>query len=90
MARALQLWKEKQKIDPDMPNRGYSFVKIMTYVANGERLPAESNKQTNPSIEDPAKSRGKTPESRSSRPVNAWKWSAATDEQGANSQSDPS
>ncbi|MHC4177730.1 MAG: 3-keto-disaccharide hydrolase [Planctomycetota bacterium] len=28
-----QLWKEKQEIDPDMPNRGASFVKILQYVA---------------------------------------------------------
>ena len=34
VARALQLWEEKQKTDPEMPNRGYSFVKIMTYAAN--------------------------------------------------------
>ena len=29
VARALQLWKVKQEIDPDMPNRGFSFVKIL-------------------------------------------------------------
>ena len=34
VAWALQLWKLKQEIDPDMPNRGFSFVKIMTYAAN--------------------------------------------------------
>jgi hypothetical protein len=34
-ARIGQLWKEKEKIDPDMPNRGMSFVKIMRYVAEG-------------------------------------------------------
>ena len=28
-------WKEKEEIDPDMPNRGASFVKIMEYVAEG-------------------------------------------------------
>jgi hypothetical protein len=28
-----QLWEEKQRIDPDMPNRGASFVKILEYVA---------------------------------------------------------
>ncbi len=28
-----QLWNEKQKIDPDMPNQGASFVKILQYVA---------------------------------------------------------
>lgn len=32
-ARIGQLWQEKEKIDPDMPNRGASFVKIMEYVA---------------------------------------------------------
>jgi len=32
-ARIGQLWKEKCQIHPDMPNRGFSFVKIMTYVA---------------------------------------------------------
>ncbi|MFC1597475.1 DUF1080 domain-containing protein, partial [Planctomycetota bacterium] len=38
-ARVVQLWKEKEKIDPDMPNRGFSFVKIMTYVAEVELTP---------------------------------------------------
>ena len=28
-----RLWEEKQRIDPDMTNRGFSFVKIMEYVA---------------------------------------------------------
>jgi len=28
-----QLWKEKERIDPDMANRGASFVKILEYVA---------------------------------------------------------
>ncbi|MCH8218579.1 MAG: hypothetical protein IH892_17610 [Planctomycetes bacterium] len=32
-ARIGQLWQEKQKSDPGMPNRGASFVKIMEYVA---------------------------------------------------------
>ncbi len=32
-----RLWAEKRKADPDMPNAGQSFVKIMEYVAkNGE------------------------------------------------------
>jgi len=31
-ARISQLWAEKQRLDPDMPNRGISFVKIMVYV----------------------------------------------------------
>jgi len=36
-ARIGQLWKEKEKIDPDMPNRGASFVKILEYVAAVEK-----------------------------------------------------
>ena len=82
--RLHQLWQEKQRIDPNMPNRGASFVKIMTYVANGEKLPAEDNRQPDPSVEDPAKSLDATPETRSSKPVHAWKWSAATDTEGRN------
>jgi len=35
-ARIGQLWKEKERIDPDMPNRGASFVKILAYVAENE------------------------------------------------------
>jgi len=31
-----QLWKAKEKIDPNMPNRGASFVRIMEYVADEE------------------------------------------------------
>ena len=31
--RVGQLWKEKRRLDPDMPNRGASFVKILNYVA---------------------------------------------------------
>ncbi len=33
--RVGQLWKEKRRLDPDMPNRGASFVRILTYVAEG-------------------------------------------------------
>ena len=36
-ARIGRLWKEKLKIDPDMPNRGASFVKIMEHVARNEK-----------------------------------------------------
>ncbi len=32
-SRIGRLWKEKQKLHPDMPDRGASFVKIMEYVA---------------------------------------------------------
>jgi hypothetical protein len=62
-SRVNQLWKKKQAIDPDMPNRGFSFVKILAYVAGGERLSAEQNRQEKPSTDDPAKSPGDdTPE----------------------------
>ena len=32
-SRIGQLWEEKQRINPDMPNRGASFVKILAYAA---------------------------------------------------------
>ena len=32
-----QLWREKQRIDPDMRNRGQSFVRIMEYVAGNRK-----------------------------------------------------
>jgi len=32
-ARVGQLWKEKRRLDPNMPNPGASFVKILTHVA---------------------------------------------------------
>jgi len=32
-----QLWREKQRIDPNMPNRGFSFVRILAFVAGGEK-----------------------------------------------------
>ena len=57
-ARVNQLWKEKQAIDPDMPNRCFSFVKILAYVAEGDTLPAENSKHKKPSTLDPAKLRG--------------------------------
>jgi len=41
-----QLWKEKVKVDPGMPNRGKSFVRIMEYVADGSREPAASTTPT--------------------------------------------
>ena len=34
-ARVGQLWKEKRRIDPDMPNPGSSYIKILTHVAEG-------------------------------------------------------
>ncbi len=32
-ARIGQLWKDRERIDPEIPNRGFSFVKILEYVA---------------------------------------------------------
>lgn len=88
--RISQLWKEKQRIDPEMPNRGYSFVKILAYVARGETLPAEGGKQPDPSMDNPTTPRGDdAPESRSSKPVNGWKWSAETDAEDGNRKAIP-
>ena len=36
-ARIGQLWKEKERVDPGMANRGASFVKILEYVAESEK-----------------------------------------------------
>jgi hypothetical protein len=36
-ARIGRLWAEKQRLHPNMPNRGISFVKIMEFVAAGEK-----------------------------------------------------
>lgn len=41
-ARVGQLFKEKRRIDPDMPNVGLSFVKILEYVAAGEEADVET------------------------------------------------
>jgi len=32
-----RLWREKERIDPDMPNRGISFVRILEYVAGSKK-----------------------------------------------------
>ncbi len=73
-ARVNHLWKEKLAIDPNMPNQGFTFVKILAYVADEEGR-----------TEQPV--RAATPEPQSSalpiaHPVNQWKWSAETDEEG--------
>ena len=34
-ARVGQLWKEKRRLDPNMPSPGASFIKILTHVAGG-------------------------------------------------------
>ena len=31
------LWQEKRKADPEMPDAGQHFVRIMEYVANNEK-----------------------------------------------------
>ena len=36
-ARVGRLWKEKRRLDPDMPNPGASFVRILTHVAGDVR-----------------------------------------------------
>lgn len=37
-SRVGRLWAEKQRIDPGMANRGLSFVRILDYVARGQKL----------------------------------------------------
>jgi len=37
-----RLWKEKRRLQPKMKNAGMSFVRILEYVARGEKLAAES------------------------------------------------
>ncbi|MDA7936802.1 hypothetical protein N9B79_00345, partial [bacterium] len=36
-ARVGQLWKEKRRLDPNLPNPGASFIKILTHVAGDAR-----------------------------------------------------
>ena len=45
-ARIGQLWAEKQRLNPNMPNRGISFVKIMDFVAAGEKREQRIQKST--------------------------------------------
>jgi len=40
-----RLWKEKRRLQPKMKNAGMSFVRILEYVARGEKLAAESASQ---------------------------------------------
>jgi hypothetical protein len=81
VARALQLWKVKQEIDPDMPNRGFSFVKILAYVAEAEGRAEQPAPAANP---EPQPSALPIP-----HPVHHWKWSPETDEEGANRKAIP-
>ena len=72
--RISQLWKEKERIDPDMPNRGFSFVRIMEYVAGAKTPAAQSRAGTAP--------KSKQPQTSALSPVNLWKWSAEADSEG--------
>ena len=69
-ARVNRLWKEKQAMDPDIPNRGFSFVKILAYVADEEGRVEQPAPAANP---EPQTSALPIP-----HPVNQWKWSAET------------
>ncbi|MFC1597478.1 DUF1080 domain-containing protein [Planctomycetota bacterium] len=85
-----QLWKAKEKLDPDMPNRGFSFVRILEYVADGKLPPAaNSSKEPEPDVDVPAKSRVGAAPAPAPHPVNRWKWSAETDEEGAKRKAIP-
>jgi outer membrane protein assembly factor BamB len=42
-ARVGQLWKEKRRLDSDMPNPGASFVKILTHIAEENQKSKQSN-----------------------------------------------
>jgi hypothetical protein len=75
-----QLWKAKERLDPDMPNRGYSFVRILTYVADGKLPPAASGGKDR---------ERRTASTSAARPVNRWKWSAEANAEGANCQASP-
>jgi arylsulfatase A len=44
-ARIGQLWQEKRRLDPSMPNRGHSFVKIMEFVAEHEKPQNSSRRE---------------------------------------------
>lgn len=37
-----RLWRDKRRLQPKMENAGMSFVRILEYVARGEKLPANS------------------------------------------------
>jgi len=80
-ARVNQLWKEKQAIDPDIPNRGFSFVKILAYVADKEGRAEQPAPAANPG---PQPSALPIP-----HPVNQWKWSAGADAEGATRKAIP-
>ena len=52
-ARIGQLWFEKERLDPNMANRGASFVRIMEYVAtNGEETAGGSDANASDKIDN--------------------------------------
>ena len=53
-ARIGQLWQEKRRLDPSMPNRGHSFVKIMEFVAEHEK-PQNSSRREETTTEVPVR-----------------------------------
>jgi hypothetical protein len=81
VTQALQLWKVKQEIDPDMPNRGFSFVKILAYVADKE---ARAEQPAPVANREPQPSALPIP-----HPVSQWKWSAEADAEGAKRKAIP-
>jgi len=52
-ARVGQLWKEKRRLQPQMENAGRSFVRILEYVARGEKLLAQPEPRAIPSGAEP-------------------------------------
>jgi len=60
-ARIGRLWVEKQRLHPSMSNRGISFVKIMEFVAAGEKVrptlhqPSPASGKGNPDAKDQAR-----------------------------------
>ena len=52
-ARVGQFWKEKRRLQPKMENAGMSFVRILEYVARGEKLSAQPAPQPTPPRPEP-------------------------------------
>lgn len=71
--RISELWKEKQRIDPDMPNRGFFFVKILAYVADRE------GRSEPPAVAKPGEPQPSALPN--PHPVNQWNWPAERDGQ---------
>jgi len=86
MARLGKLWKEKQRLDPGMPNRGNSFVRILEYVAEGKSPPPATKVQE----PKPGKNAPDQPGANKSRKSgNQWKWTAESDAKGEQRKTTP-